>query len=89
LTPTGKTESVVHTISNEGIQMIDQAQALNMVLFKRRVRIHSGAQGLQDVVIAEGRVVAYTSVPSLTIEHADGSRSTWPVTLPITEIEEV
>ncbi len=36
--------------------------------------------------MAEGRVVAYCAAPTLTIQHDDGSRSSWSADLPIVEV---
>jgi len=33
--------------------------------------------------MAEGKVLGYLADPSIHIEHPDGSRSTWQVTMPI------
>jgi hypothetical protein len=50
------------------------------------VRVYSGAIGLEDHVMAEGKTIGYCPAPSLIIEHVDGSRSQWSVDLPIREV---
>ena len=62
-------------------------EAKDLVKRRARIRVHSGAVGSGDVVMAEGRVIAYCPAPSLMIEHPDGSRSSWSVELPIKEVE--
>lgn len=69
--------------------MISSEHAFDLVMRRARIRVHSGAIGHEDLVMAEGSVIAYTPAPSLLIEHADGTRSSWLVDLPITELPEV
>jgi hypothetical protein len=66
---------------------VNEQQAHDLVDRRATIRVHSGAIGCEDIVMAEGRVVAYSAAPTLTIEHADGTRSSWQVTLPIIEVE--
>jgi hypothetical protein len=54
-----------------------------------RIRVRSGGIGCEHVVMAEGRVIAYCPAPSLVIEHADGTRSSWSVDLPVDVLGEV
>jgi hypothetical protein len=58
--------------------VISSQQAHDFVERRARIRVHSGA---------EGTVISYCAAPSLTIEHDDGSRSSWSVDLPINEVE--
>lgn len=51
------------------------------------VRVHSGALGLEDQVMAEGTVVAYSPNPMICVQLDDGRRDWWPVTLPMTELD--
>jgi len=65
--------------------VISSEQAHGFVQRHARIRVHSGALG-QDMVMAEGHVISYCAAPTLTIEHDDGSRSTWSADLPIREV---
>ena len=56
---------------------------VDMVIESTRVRVHSGALGCEHQVMAEGRVVAYSASPQILVQADDGTRSWWPVTLPI------
>jgi hypothetical protein len=53
-----------------------------------RIRVHSGAVGCEGQVMAEGKVIAWCATPSLTIEHEDGTRSSWSTDLPIVEFDD-
>lgn len=66
----------------------DPTRAADLVRRRARVRVHSGAVGCGDHVMAEGTVVAWCAAPSLTIVHDDGTRSSWATTLPIVEVDE-
>jgi hypothetical protein len=63
-------------------------KARDLVCRGAQIRVHSGAIGCEDIVMAEGKVIAYCPAPSLTIEHADGTRSSWSVGLPITDLSQ-
>lgn len=66
---------------------ITQEQAADWVRRRAHIRVHSGAFGCESQVMAEGRVIAWCAAPSFTIEHPDGTRSSWSAALPIAEIE--
>lgn len=66
--------------------MISSERAHDFVQRGARIRVHSGALGCHNLVMAEGQVIAYCPAPSLSIEHDDGSRSSWSVDLPIEEV---
>jgi hypothetical protein len=61
-------------------------QAADWLRRRARLRIHSA---VGDLVMAEGTVVAWCAAPSFTIEHDDGTRSTWSADLPIVEVEKL
>jgi hypothetical protein len=65
---------------------VSSEAARDLVQRGATVRVHSDAIGCDGMVMAEGKVIAYCPAPSLLIEHADGSVSSWSVDLPITEI---
>jgi hypothetical protein len=67
--------------------VIGSERARDFVQRGARIRVHSGALGHHEMAMAEGHVVAYCAAPTLTIQHDDGSRSTWSVDLPIEEVE--
>lgn len=64
--------------------MIGSERAIDFVQRRARVRVYSGG----DMVMAEGRVFAYSPAPTLHIEHDDGTRSSWSVDLTIVEVPE-
>jgi hypothetical protein len=66
--------------------VISSEQAIDLVERAAHVRVFSGALGHQDLVMAEGEVIAYCPAPTLMLRHADGSTSSWSVDLPINEI---
>ena len=66
---------------------MDHDTARSMVERGATIRVHAGAVGCEDMVMAEGRVIVYCAAPTLTIEHADGTRSSWSTQLPIVEVE--
>ncbi|WP_433731072.1 hypothetical protein ACQP2Y_21745 [Actinoplanes sp. CA-051413] len=63
-------------------------KAHDLVQRGARIRVHSGAIGCEELVMAEGKVIAYCSTPTLTVEHDDGTRTSWSVGLPIVEVEQ-
>lgn len=67
---------------------IHEDQAIDFIRRSARVRVHSGALGCEDMVMAEGKAIAWCAAPSLTIEHDDGTKSSWSTQLPITEVEQ-
>lgn len=68
--------------------MITPETAGDFVMRGARIRIHSGAIGHQDQVMAEGRVRGYGDGPMIGIEHDDGRLTWWLTSLPIVEVEE-
>lgn len=67
--------------------MVDRQTAMDWVCDRQWIRVRSGASGLEHQVQAEGRVYAYSDAPTVHIEHADGQRSSWQITLPIDKID--
>lgn len=63
---------------------IDQRTVGAMLGRGAHLRVLDGA-GMGSVM-AEGRLVAYSDLPSITLEETDGRRSHWPVVLPMQEI---
>lgn len=68
---------------------ISHERATELVAQGSRIRVRSGALGCEQIVMAEGKVIAYCPAPSLVIRHADGTRSSWSVDLPIDVLPEV
>lgn len=68
---------------------VTEQQAADLVRRGARIRVHSGALGCEDIVMAEGKVISWCAAPSFTIEHDDGTRSSWSAALPIAEVEAV
>lgn len=68
--------------------MIDRETACDFVFRGARIRVHSGAIGHQDQVMAEGRVRGYGDGPMIGIEHDDGRLTWWMTSLPIIEVEQ-
>jgi hypothetical protein len=59
--------------------------AMSLVGSPTIVRVRSAAN---HAVMAEGTVVAYSQSPQILVIAADGSRSWWPINLPIDVLEE-
>lgn len=60
---------------------MNSQQAMECVEHRSRVRVHSACQPAYQM--AEGRVIAFTDRPTITIEDDEGNRSNWIIDLPI------
>lgn len=58
-----------------------------VALLGHHVRVFAGAVGLQDQIMAEGKVIAFIDGPAIIVEDGYGKQGTWPISLPIEEIE--
>ncbi len=68
--------------------MISRETAQDFVERGARIRVHSGAIGHENHVMAEGRVRGYGDGPMIGIEHDDGRLTWWLTSLPINEVDQ-
>lgn len=61
---------------------IDESNAADY--FGRRLRVFAAND--PRVVLAEGEFISFASAPTVMLEHDDGTRSSWQITLPIDEV---
>lgn len=64
--------------------------AMHLVERRCTVRVRSGGffGATEPPVMAEGEVIGYVDQPTIILRHADGTQSSWPITLPIEVVEQ-